>query len=90
MCLGCHSAASENRPTGPNLHDLVGRKAGTRAGYFYSEPLKASGITWNAATLDRYLANPSAMVPGTFMLAAVPDASQRAAVVRYVATLGKD
>jgi cytochrome c len=84
LCLACHSAAAENRPTGPNLHGLIGRTAGTRQGFFYSEPLKTSGIVWSAETLDRFLTNPSAMVPGTFMMATVPDARQRAAVVQYL------
>jgi len=87
VCLGCHSAAAENRPTGPSLYGLMGRKAGTHPGYFYSEAIRNSGITWDEPTLDRFLANPSAMVPGTFMLTAVPDAGQRAELVHYLATL---
>ena len=84
VCLACHAAESKNRPTGPNLHGLFGRQAGTREGYFFSEPLKASGIVWDAATLDAFIANPSERVPGTFMLTGVPDPARRAAIVEYL------
>lgn len=87
VCLACHAADSQNRPTGPNLHGLFGRRAATVDGYFYSEPLKASGIVWDAETLDAFIANPSERVPGTFMLAGVPDPVRRAAIVDYVRNL---
>lgn len=87
VCLACHAADSQNRPTGPNLYGLFGRRAGTVDGYFYSEPLKASGIVWDAETLDAFIANPSERVPGTFMLAGVPDPVRRAAIVDYLRTL---
>ncbi len=84
VCLACHAAESQNRPTGPNLHGLFGRRAGTREGYFFSEPLKASGIVWDAPTLEAFIANPSERVPGTFMLVGVPDPVRRAAIVDYL------
>ena len=87
VCLACHAAESQNRPTGPNLHGLFGRRAATVDGYFYSEPLKASGIVWDAKTLDAFIANPSERVPGTFMLAVVPDPVRRAAIVDYLRNL---
>lgn len=87
VCLACHAADSQNRPSGPNLHGLFGRRAGTVEGYFYSEPLKASGIVWDAETLEAFIKNPSERVPGTFMLAVVPDPARRAAIVDYLRTL---
>jgi cytochrome c len=84
VCLACHAAESQNRPTGPNLHGLFGRRAATVDGYFYSEPLKASGIVWDAELLDAFIANPSERVPGTFMLTGVPDPVRRAAIVEYL------
>lgn len=84
VCLACHAADSQNRPTGPNLHGLFGRPAATREGYFFSEPLKASGIVWDAPTLEAFIANPSERVPGTFMLVGVPDPVRRAAIVDYL------
>jgi cytochrome c len=87
VCLTCHAADAQNRPSGPNLYDLFGRRAGTMDGYFFSEPLKRSGILWDEATLDAFIANPQSRVPGTFMLVGVPDAAQRKAVIDYLRTL---
>lgn len=87
LCATCHSPEPEHRPTGPNLHGLFGRAAGTSAGFFYSESLKKSGIVWDEQTLDAFLANPSGRVPGTFMLAGVPDPGRRKAVIEYLRTL---
>ncbi len=86
-CIACHSPNNENRPTGPNLHGLVGRPAASSEGYFYSEGLRKSGIVWDVATLDAFIMNPSVRVPGTFMIAGVPDPQRRAAIIEYLQTL---
>jgi glucose/arabinose dehydrogenase len=65
---------------------VVGRKAGS-AQFGYSKALRASGLTWDAATLDRFLASPPKLVPGTSMVVAIPDPTERKAVVDYLATL---
>ena len=85
QCATCHTIAPGAAKMGPPLKGMVGRKAGTVAGFAYSPALKASGITWTADSLDKYLAKPSALVPGTKMLIGVPDAAKRAAVVAYLA-----
>ena len=85
-CVQCHSATDESRPAGPGLRGIVGRPAATSAGYFYSDALRRSGITWNAAKLDAFLANPQVVVPGTFMLVGVPLAEERSAVIAYLAS----
>jgi len=86
-CLQCHSPDAINRPTGPNLHGLFGRKAATSDGYFYSEPLRNAGIVWNAATLDAFLTDPQKVVPNSFMLAGVPNINERKALIDYLQTL---
>lgn len=53
---------------GPNLHGLVGRKAGTCEGYSFTKANKDSGITWDSASLTNYLKNPKKMIPGTKMV----------------------
>ena len=59
LCRSCHTIIPEGADmTGPALHGVFGRKAGTRPGYSYSEVLRASGITWDADHLDRWLAKP--------------------------------
>ncbi len=85
-CQSCHSVApGRTTPLGPNLVGVVGRKAGSTP-FRYSPALKASGLTWNRATLDRFLAAPTRAVPGTRMVVAVPDAAQRAALIGYLET----
>ena len=67
-CANCHAVGPEARHGfGPHLNQLVGRKAGTLAGYSYSPAMKASGLVWNEATLAAFLRDPEAVVPGTRM-----------------------
>ncbi|GMN03014.1 c-type cytochrome [Erythrobacter sp. MTPC3] len=91
LCSSCH-VAEPGQPSaaGPNLHSVVGREAGALDDFAYSDALTASGITWDAAQLDRFLTDPSAAVPGTSMAAgAVADADRRAAIIAYLASLGQ-
>ncbi len=69
---------------GPNLNKLFGRKAGSAPGFNYSPALKASGIVWDAKTLDQYLAAPTTKVPGTRMVMKVGDPARRAALIAYL------
>ena len=88
MCTGCHNA-DPGGPSmaGPNLHGVFGRKAGANPDFLYSDALVASGITWDYASLDRFLSNPAAYVEGTSMVAgAVRNGEQRAAIVAYLAS----
>jgi cytochrome c len=67
-CLACHNAERGGADgLGPNLFGVFGRRAGRRGGYPYSEAMRRSGLTWDAATLDRFLTSPSEAVPGTKM-----------------------
>jgi cytochrome c len=81
-CIGCHSIDA-NR-VGPAHQGVYGRKAGAVPDYDYSPALKRSKIVWNAKTLDRWLANPSALVPGTKMGFSVADRKDRADLVEYL------
>lgn len=86
-CVMCHSnVAGKTTPLGPNLVGVVGRKAGSTT-FKHSPAMKASGIVWNSASLDRYLASPTKTVPGSKMTVSVADAGQRAALIRYLGTL---
>lgn len=85
-CKACHQV--DKNAVGPHLGGIVGRKAASVADYNYSEPLKASGITWDEASLDKWLQGPSKLVPGTKMIfAGVKDDTDRANLIEYLKTL---
>jgi len=88
QCAVCHSTEAGKNGVGPSLAGVVGRKAGSIAGFAYSDANKASGLTWDEKTLDIYLTNPMKMVPGTKMtFAGIPDAAKRKEVIDYLKTL---
>lgn len=69
VCKACHQIGpNAHNAVGPVLSGVVGRKAGTYPGYSYSEANKNSGLTWDVATLQKYLAGPQKLVPGTKMI----------------------
>jgi cytochrome c len=87
-CALCHSVVAGQNKIGPSLFGVVGRKSGSVAGFNYSDANKNSGKTWDDATLDVYLTNPKALVPGTKMVfPGLPDAGDRANVIAYLDTL---
>jgi cytochrome c len=82
-CLACH--ALEYNRTGPKHCGVVGRPAGVVPGYEYSDAMKRSKLVWNEKTLDRFLAEPLKVVPGTTMTyAGVPDENERADLIAYL------
>ena len=84
-CQACHSI--DDNDLGPRHRGVVGRRAGSVADYNYSLALKNSGLTWDPTTLDRWLSNPSALVPGTKMYFTIADAQARADIIAYLAGL---
>ena len=84
-CTGCHSV--DDNDLGPRHRGVVGRRAGSIQDYSYSPALKNSGLTWDEATLDRWLTNPSALVPGTKMFFKLDAAQDRADVISYLESL---
>ena len=81
----CHSI--DENDLGPRHRGVVGRRAASLADYSYSAALKNSDLTWDEPTLDRWLANPSALVPGTKMFFRLDDAQARADVIAYLKEL---
>lgn len=87
-CAVCHSPVAGKNGVGPSLFGVVGRKSGTEAGYNYSDAMKGANKTWDEATLEAYLADPKAVVPGNKMsFAGLPNADDRANVIAFLATL---
>jgi cytochrome c len=84
-CIACHSPDA-NR-VGPMHRGVFGRKAGSLADYTYSQALKGAAFVWNDETLDKWLANPQAFVPGQKMNFKVSKAKDRADVIAYLKTL---
>ncbi len=88
-CQACHAVAPGG-PTlvGPDLFGVYGRKAGSLVGYQFSDALKSSGLVWNDTNLDRWLTDPSKLVPGTKMaFTGIASPALRADVIAYLATL---
>jgi len=85
-CAACHSLAPGRHMTGPSLAGVWERKAGTAEGFpRYSDALKSSGVTWNAQTLDAWLADPRALIPNNRMtFPGVRDAQARADLIAYL------
>ena len=91
QCAACHSVERGLHLTGPSLAAIWHRRAGTVAGFGrYSDALKRAGITWDAATLDRWLEHPQAVVPETTMtFPGMQNARQRADVIAYLKALAE-
>lgn len=88
QCSICHTTQAGHNALGPSLFGVVGRPSATAPRFAYSAAFKALDVTWDAATLDKYIADPKAMVPGTKMTyLGLKDDVKRADVIAYLATL---
>ncbi|MHA7871812.1 MAG: c-type cytochrome [Hyphococcus sp.] len=91
-CAACHAV----RPgavarVGPNLYGVYGRAAGAADGFAYSSALMSSGIVWNNETLDAFIEDPDALIPGNRMsYFGEPDADTRADLIAYLRSLSAD
>ncbi len=88
QCAACHAVEPGKHGVGPSLAGVFGTKAGDIPGYTFSEAMKNSGLTWDEATLDEYLAAPMKKVPGTKMTyAGMSNPAQRQEIIAYLKTL---
>ena len=81
-CGGCHSL--EHDQTGPRLRNVYGRKAGSIPGFGYSAAVRSAGFTWDDASLDKWLTDPDALIPGNEMDFSMPKPEERAAIIRFL------
>jgi glucose/arabinose dehydrogenase/cytochrome c2 len=85
QCALCHSAepGDNGGAQGPNLNGVFGRHSASNPQFGYTAALKASGLTWDTATLNRFLTSPATVVPGSAMVIPVTDNTDRANVIAY-------
>jgi cytochrome c len=84
-CAACHKLEAGANNVGPSLHGLFSRKAGEIADFRYSPAMKRSGIGWTPATLEQFIADPQAMVPGNRMpYAGMASPADRADLIAYL------
>lgn len=87
-CLACHALAYDR--TGPKHCGLFGRRAGSVPGFRYSPAMAQANVVWDAKTLDRFLADPIGMVPGTAMgYAGIADPQERADLIAWLRQAGE-
>jgi cytochrome c len=86
QCAACHSM--DYNGVGPAHKGVFGRKAGSAQDYTYSEALQRSDVVWNENTLDQWLANPEAFIPGQKMGLSVPHAKDRADLIAHLKKAG--
>ena len=84
-CAACHKLETGANNVGPSLHGVFTRKAGELADFRYSPAIKRSGISWTPETLDKFITDPQAAVPGNRMpYAGMANASDRADLIAYL------
>jgi cytochrome c len=87
-CALCHTNEPGRNKVGPSLFGIVGRKSASLTSYNYSDAMKNFNHTWTAGTLDTYLTEPQAMVPGTKMIfPGIKDKTERENLIAYLETL---
>ena len=88
-CASCHSIETAVHLTGPRLAGVIGRKAGTAEKFQrYSESLRKSGAVWNDGSLEAWLRDPAAFIPGNAMnFRGIPDAKARADLIAYLKSI---
>jgi cytochrome c len=92
ICRACHQVGpTAKNAVGPVLNGVVGRQAGTYAGYNYSDANKSSGITWTPDDLAKYIANPQQVVPHTKMIfPGIKDPQKVKDIIAFLEQYGPD
>jgi glucose/arabinose dehydrogenase/cytochrome c2 len=86
-CSLCHAVDASAVAQGPRLNGVVGRTSASLAEFPYTDVLRRMRVTWDEKSLDRFLANPMLVAPGTSMPIGLPDAKERRDVIAYLTTL---
>lgn len=85
-CRTCHIMKEGDNRLGPNLHKIIGRKAGSLPDYNYSGAMKEAGFVWDEQKLERFIANPDEVVPGNSMkpYAGLASGDDRAKIIAFL------
>ena len=85
-CRTCHTTKEGDNRLGPNLHNVIGRKAGSLPSYGYSSAMKDADFVWDKEKLDRFIAKPDEVVPGNNMkpYGGLTSAEDRAKVIAFL------
>ena len=85
-CRTCHTTKDGDNRLGPNLHNVIGRKAGSLPNYGYSSAMKGADFVWDKEKLDRFIAKPDEIVPGNNMkpYGGLTSAEDRAKVIAFL------
>jgi cytochrome c len=84
-CTGCH--ALDRAKIGPPLRNIYGQPAGKDTKFSYSDAMKGASVTWDDATLDRWLVDTESVIPANDMSFRLSDASKRADIIAYLRQL---
>ena len=86
VCKACHDVeAGLPHKVGPNLSGMFGREAGTAEGFKYTDAMVKSGIVWTPETMDAWLKQPGALVPGNGMaFAGIANDADRASLIAWL------
>ena len=90
-CRTCHTTKEGDNRLGPNLHNIIGRKAGSLQNYGYSSAMKGADFAWDEEKLAHFIASPDEVVPGNNMkpysgLASTDDRTKVIAFLKSVST----
>ena len=85
-CRTCHTTKEGDNRLGPNLHNIIGRKAGSLQNYGYSSAMKGADFVWDKEKLDHFIAKPDEVVPGNNMkpYGGLTSAEDRAKVIVFL------
>jgi glucose/arabinose dehydrogenase/cytochrome c2 len=86
-CALCHAVDAATVAQGPRLNGVIGRASASLPEFSYTDVLRRLRVTWDEKSLDRFLANPMLIAPGTTMPIGLPDAKERRDVIAYLASL---
>lgn len=86
-CIACHALETRHHGVGPSLVGVLGRHAGSLAGYSYSDAMKASGVTWDKSNLKQFLMGPQEFISGTNMGISPLTESEATELISYLENL---